>query len=148
MKEVFTMTVKQLSVFVENRPGRLSAITKLLGDANINIRAMSIADTKDFGILRLIVDDAEKALKILKDEGCSVTITNVLVLRITDRPGSLAQAMNALYKDNISVEYMYATFINTESNTACLVLRVDDNDKATVALYDSGYKLLSQNELG
>ena len=142
------MTVKQLSVFVENRPGRLSAITKLLGDANINIRAMSIADTKDFGILRLIVDDAEKALKVLKDEGCSVTITNVLVLRITDRPGSLAQAMNALYKDNISVEYMYAAFINTESNTACLVLRVDDNDQATVALYDSGYKLLSQNELG
>lgn len=142
------MTVKQLSVFVENRPGRLSAITRLLGDANINIRAMSIADTKDFGILRLIVDDAEKALKVLKDEGCSVTITNVLVLRIADRPGSLAQAMNALYKDNISVEYMYAAFINTESNTACLVLRVDDNDKATVALYDSGYKLLSQNELG
>ena len=69
-------------------------------------------------------------------------------LRITDRPGSLAQAMNALYKDNISVEYMYAAFINTESNTACLVLRVDDNDKATVALYDSGYKLLAQNELG
>ena len=134
------MTVKQLSVFVENRPGRLSAITKLLGDANINIRAMSIADTKDFGILRLIVDDADKALKVLKDEGCSVTITNVLVLRITDRPGSLAMAMAALY--------MYAAFINTESNTACLVLRVDDNDKATVALYDSGYKLLSQNELG
>ncbi|MBQ2581122.1 MAG: ACT domain-containing protein [Ruminococcus sp.] len=142
------MTVKQLSVFVENRPGRLSAITKLLGDANINIRAMSIADTKDFGILRLIVDDADKALKVLKDEGCSVTITNVLVLRITDRPGSLAEAMYALYKDNISVEYMYAAFINTESNTACLVLRVDDNDKATVALYDSGYKLLAQNELG
>ena len=142
------MTVKQLSVFVENRPGRLSAITKLLGDANINIRAMSIADTKDFGILRLIVDDADKALKVLKDEDCSVTITNVLVLRITDRPGSLAEAMNALYKDNISVEYMYAAFINTESNTACLVLRVDDNDKATVALYDSGYKLLAQNELG
>ena len=142
------MTVKQLSVFVENRPGRLSAITKLLGDANINIRAMSIADTKDFGILRLIVDDAEKALKVLKDEGCSVTITNVLVLRITDRPGGLAQAMNVLYKDNISVEYMYAAFINTESNTACLVLRVDDNDKATVTLYDAGYKLLAQNELG
>ena len=142
------MTVKQLSVFVENRPGRLSAITKLLGDANINIRAMSIADTKDFGILRLIVDDADKALKVLKDEGCSVTITNVLLICITDRPGSFAEAMNALYKDNISVEYMYAAFINTESNTACLVLRVDDNDKATVALYDSGYKLLAQNELG
>ena len=142
------MTVKQLSVFVENRPGRLSAITDLLGKANINIRAMSIADTKDFGILRLIVDDAEKALKVLKDEGCSVTITNVLVLRIEDRPGGLAQAMKALYKDNISVEYMYAAFINTESNTACLVLRVDDNDKAVTAFEEGGYKLLAQDELG
>ncbi|MBO5575312.1 MAG: ACT domain-containing protein [Ruminococcus sp.] len=141
------MTVKQLSVFVENRPGRLSAITKLLGDAGINIRAMSIADTKDFGILRLIADNAERALKVLKDESCSVTISNVLVLRITDRPGGLAEAMEVLYKDNISVEYMYAAFINTESNTACLVLRVDDNDKAITALEEKGYKLLSQNEL-
>lgn len=141
------MTVKQLSVFVENRPGRLSAVTKLLGDANINIRAMSIADTKDFGILRLIVDDAEKALETLKSQGCSVTITNVLLLSIDDRPGSLAKAMDTLYKDNISVEYMYAAFINNQSDTACLVLRVDNNDKASVALYDSGYKLLSQDEL-
>ncbi|WP_028505434.1 ACT domain-containing protein [Ruminococcus sp. FC2018] len=142
------MTVKQLSVFVENRPGRLSAITELLGNAGINIRAMSIADTKDFGILRLIVDNAEKSVKVLKDEGCSVTLSNVLVLRITDRPGGLAEAMKVLYSYNISVEYMYAAFINTESNTACLVLRVDDNDKAITALEEKGYKLLSQNELG
>ena len=141
------MTVKQLSVFVENRPGRLSAITELLGNAGINIRAMSIADTKDFGILRLIVDNAEKSVKVLKDEGCSVTLSNVLVLR-TDRPGGLAEAMKVLYSYNISVEYMYAAFINTESNTACLVLRVDDNDKAITALEEKGYKLLSQNELG
>ena len=140
--------VRQISVFIENKINSLGTVLGILKKNGINLRAMSIADTRDFGILRLIVDDAEKALKVLKDEGCSVTITNVLVLRITDRPGSLAQAMNALYKDNISVEYMYAAFINTESNTACLVLRVDDNDKATVALYDSGYKLLSQNELG
>lgn len=141
------MTVKQLSVFVENRPGRLSAITKLLGDANINIRAMSIADTKDFGILRLIVDDAEKALTVLKDEGCSVTITNVLVLSISDTPGSLAKAMETLYKDNISVEYMYAAFINSDSNTASLVLRVDNTDGACVALTEGGYKLLAHDEL-
>ena len=141
------MTVKQLSVFVENRPGRLSAITKLLGDANINIRAMSIADTKDFGILRLIVDNAEKALKVLKDEGCSVTITNVLVLRISDRPGSLAQAMNALYKDNISVEYMYAAFINRDKGMACLIIRVDNNDAAVTALTEAGIKLLSEQEI-
>ena len=142
------MTVKQLSVFVENRPGRLSAITELLGNAGINIRAMSIADTKDFGILRLIFDDAERSVSVLKKEGCSVTLSNVLVLRIADRPGGLAEAMKVLYGYNISVEYMYAAFINTENNTACLVLRVDDNDKAVTALEEKGYKLLSQDELG
>ncbi|WP_124097940.1 ACT domain-containing protein [Ruminococcus sp. Marseille-P6503] len=141
------MTVKQLSVFVENRPGRLSAITRLLGDNGINIRAMSIADTKDFGILRLIVNDADKALEILKNAGCSVTITNVLAIRISDRPGGLADAMDILYKDNISVEYMYAAFINEQDETAYLVLRVDSNDNAVTALNESGFHLLSQEEL-
>ena len=142
------MTVKQLSVFVENRPGRLSAITRLLGDNNINIRAMSIADTTDFGILRLIVNDADKALEILKEAGCSVTITNVLAIRISDRPGGLAEAMDTLYKDNISVEYMYAAFINEKEETAYLVLRVDSNDKAVTAFAEGGFHLLSQEELG
>lgn len=141
------MIVKQLSVFVENRAGRLSAITKLLGDASVNIRAMSIADTKDFGILRLIVSDTNKALEVLKEAGCSVTLTNVLAVKIDDKPGGMAKAMETLYKDNISVEYMYAAFINTEDNTAYLIVRVDNNDKATVALYDAGYKLLSEDEL-
>ncbi len=141
------MTVKQLSVFVENRPGRMSAMTRLLGDNGINIRAMSIADTKDFGILRLIVNDADKALEVLKEAGCSVTITNVLAIRIADRPGGLADAMDVLYKDNISVEYMYAAFINEQDETAYLVLRVDSNDKAITALKEGGFHLLSQDEL-
>lgn len=141
------MTVKQLSVFVENRAGRLSEVTRLLGDNDISIRAMSIADTKDFGILRLIVNDAEKALDVLKANGFSVAITNVLALKINDRPGGLADAMEALYKDNISVEYMYAAFINEEEDTASLVLRVNDNDKAVNALEESGFHLLTSSQL-
>lgn len=141
------MTVRQLSVFVENRAGRLSFITKLLGDAGINIRAISIADTKDFGIMRLIVSDTDKALQVLKDENCSVTVTNVLAVKIEDKPCGMARAMETLYKDNISVEYMYAAFINTTDNTAYLMLRVDNNDKAQYALNDNGYELLTEDIL-
>lgn len=141
------MTVKQLSVFVENRAGRLSAITRLLGNNGISIRAMSIADTKDFGILRLIVNDVDKALAVLKEAGCSVTSTNVLAIKIADKPGGLADAMDTLYKDNISVEYMYAAFINEEDESAYLILRVDNNDKAVTAFREGGFRLLSQDEL-
>ena len=141
------MTVKQLSVFVENRAGRLSAITRLLGDNGINIRAMSIADTKDFGILRLIVNDSEKAMNVLKESNFAVTCTNVLAIRIPDTPGGLASAMECLYKDNISVEYMYAAFITEEDNNAYLVLRVDKADAAVTALSENGYKLVSNEEL-
>jgi hypothetical protein len=141
------MTVKQLSVFCENRPGRLSGITRLLADNDINIRAMSIADTKDFGILRLIVDDFEKALKVLKDNDMAVTSTSVLCIRLADKPGGLADAMECLYKENISVEYMYAAFINKEAGSACLVLRVDNNEKAETALTEAGCKLLNEAEI-
>ncbi len=141
------MTVKQLSVFVENRAGRLSTITRLLGDAGVNIRAMSIADTKDFGILRLIVDDSEGALKVLKENSFAVTITNVMAINISDKPGGLADAMACLYKDNISVEYMYAAFINSTDGTAYLVLRVDKTDEAVTALTEGGFKLVSDDEL-
>lgn len=90
------MTVKQLSVFVENRAGRLSAVTRLLGDNDLSIKAMSIADTKDFGILRLIVSDSEKALEVLKNNGCSVTITNVLAIKIQNKPADLLMQGSAL----------------------------------------------------
>ena len=137
------MTVKQLSVFIENRPGRLSAVTKILGDNDVNIRAMSLADTKDFGILRLIVDDFEKAVS----EGFSVTTTQVLAVEINDRPGGLSEAMKALYNDNISVEYMYSAFINTKENTAYLILRVENVTAALEALSEAGFALISQQEL-
>lgn len=141
------MTVKQLSVFIENRPGRLSAVTKILGDNDVNIRAMSLADTKDFGILRLIVDDFEKAVSALKTEGFSVTTTQVLAVEINDRPDGLSEAMKALYNDNISVEYMYSAFINTKENTAYLILRVENVTAALEALSEAGFALISQQEL-
>ena len=141
------MTVRQLSVFVENRTGRLSAVTRLLGDNGISIRAMSIADTKDFGILRLIVNDVEKASHVLKNEGFLVTVTNVLALKISDKPGGLADAMEAFGEDSISVEYLYAAFVNEKDDTASLILRVNDNDVATKALEKKGFNLMSEDEL-
>lgn len=140
------MTVKQLSIFAENRPGRLSAITELLAKNNINIRAMSVADTKDFGILRLIVNDAEKAVKALRDGGCAVSVTNVLAIQLPDRPGGLAEAMKVLYENNVSVEYMYSAFVSEKSAEAYLILRADSNEAAEEA-FEGKYTLLTQEEL-
>lgn len=140
------MAVKQLSVFVENRPGRLSAVTRLFGDNGIDIRAMSIADTKDFGILRLIVNDPEKALELLKESDYPVTITNVIAIGVQDAPGGLAGAMETLYENNISLEYMYA-FVSKTENTAYVVFRVENNEKAAEALEEKGYKILTAEEI-
>lgn len=140
------MTIKQLSVFVENRPGRLSAITRLFGDNGIDIRAMSIADTKDFGILKLIVNDPDKALEVLKANDFSVTITNVIAIGIDDVPGGLAGAMETLYENNVSVEYMYA-FISKTENTAYVIFRVENNENAALALKEKGYKILTSEEI-
>lgn len=140
------MSVKQLSIFAENRPGRLSNITHYLAVNGINIRAMSVADTKDFGILRLIVNDADKAVNALREGGCAVTVTNVLAIRIPDRPGGLAAAMQVLYDNNVSVEYMYSAFVSEKNLEAYLILRADSNEAAEQA-FDGKYKLLSQEEL-
>ncbi|MBO5448641.1 MAG: ACT domain-containing protein [Ruminococcus sp.] len=141
------MTVKQLSVFVENRPGRLSAVTGMLGNAGINIRAISIADTKDFGIMRIIVSDAEKAAAVLKENNCLVTVSSVIAVEIDDKPCGMAKVMDTLYKDNISVEYMYAAFLNVSESTACLILRTDSSERAVEALTEAGYRLLSEEEM-
>ncbi|MBR6872714.1 MAG: ACT domain-containing protein [Ruminococcus sp.] len=140
------MSVKQLSIFAENRPGRLSNITHLLAVNGINIRAMSVADTKDFGILRLIVNDADKAVAALREGGCAVTVTNVLAIQIPDHPGGLAAAMQVLYDNNVSVEYMYSAFVSEKSAEAYLILRADSNERAEQA-FEGRYTLLSQEEL-
>lgn len=140
------MFIKQISIFVENKPGRLSAITKLLGQNDIDIRALSVADTKDFGILRLIVNKPDQACEALKKADCTVSITNVIAIGIKDDPGGLSEVMECLYGANISVEYMYA-FISKSENQAYVILRVNNNDKAVEALKENNFKILTSQEV-
>jgi len=140
------MMVKQISIFVENKPGRLSNITNILKENEIDIRALSIADTKDFGILRLIVNDPEKACCSLKGAECTVTITDVLAVGVSDKPGGLSEVMNTLFNNSISVEYMYA-FVSKSDDEAYVILRVADNEKAAEVLSSAGIKLLTSEEI-
>lgn len=133
------MLVKQISVFLENKSGRLAEVTRTLGDNNIDISALSIADTTDFGILRLIVDKPEKAEEVLKAEGFTVSSTSVIAIRVQDKPGGLAQALGVLDKENIDIEYMYA-FVSKTEDEALVILRVIENDRAIAALKDISLK--------
>lgn len=138
--------IKQISIFVENKPGRLKTMTNILKDNKIDIRALSIADTKDFGILRLIVNDPEKACSVLKNADCTVTITDVLAVGVEDSPGGLAKVMDTLYANKISVEYMYA-FVSKSENIAYVILRVADNKTAAEVLSNANIKLLTSQEI-
>lgn len=138
--------IKQISIFVENKPGRLKAMTNILKDNNIDIRALSIADTKDFGILRLIVNDPDKTCEVLKNAECTVTITEVLAVGLEDKPGGLAVVMDTLFENSISVEYMYAFFSKLDGQ-ASVILRVNDNQKAADVLTSNGIKLLTSEEI-
>lgn len=134
------MSIKQLSVFVENKPGKLLEIVKTLAEAEINIRAMSIADTKDFGILRLIVSDTEKAKEILSDD-CVVTVTEVIAVEMSDKAGALSNVLKAFGEAEINIEYMYAFTASTELG-AYVVIRVDDNCAAEKVLVQKGIATL------
>ena len=140
------MLIKQISIFVENKPGRLSEVTNLLGKNDINIRALSVSDTKDFGILRLIVNKPDKACEVLRGAGCTVSITNVIAICINDRPGGLAKAMDSLYAANISVEYMYA-FISKAEGQAYVILRVENNETAAEALKEKGFTVIKADDV-
>lgn len=133
------MTVKQISVFVENRKGRLAEITELLAKNNINIRALSIADTTNFGILRIIVDEPEQVEKILKAANITVSLTSVIMAGMPDRPGGLASMLRILSDADIAVEYMYA-FLSRENGQAYVVMRVDNEEKAVSLLSKNDYK--------
>ncbi len=134
-KEEFSVKVKQISVFLENKSGRLAQVTRVLGDNEINIRALSIADTTDFGILRLIVDKPEEANRILQAEGFMVSETSVIAVQVPDRPGGLADILAALGLAGINIEYLYA-FIGQSSDEAQVIFRVDDCDKAINVLQE------------
>ena len=140
------MVVKQLSVFIENKSGRLVQITEILGKNQIDIRAVSIADTTGFGILRLIVDDPDRAKMVLREAGFTVSITEVIAISIEDEPGGLSKALRVLSDAQISVEYMYA-FLSREDKTAYVIFRVEDNDEAVQALRKAGIVCLSSEDI-
>lgn len=140
------MKLKQISVFLENRKGRLAEVARVLGNASINIRALSLADTSDFGILRLIVNDVDAAAKVLKDNAYTVRETEVVAVEVDDRPGGLSQVLAALAKDDINVEYMYA-FVEKSQNKAVLVFRFEDVPAAVSALEAGNIRVLSSEEV-
>ena len=136
------MKIQQLSIFVENREGRLAQITEVLAAAQIDIRAISVADTSDFGILRLIVNDPGQAVKALKAAGMTVSLTDVIGVGINDRPGEFSKAMRILADHHITVEYMYA-FISRDKGKAFVIIRLDNGQKAAEALHANGFEILS-----
>ncbi|MBP5467545.1 MAG: ACT domain-containing protein [Clostridia bacterium] len=133
------MKIRQLTVFVENKVGYLSEITELFAKNNIDMKALSIADTKDFGILRLIVSDPEKALKALKDYGLLGTITEVIGVEIPNSAGELSKALSVLAKKGVNVEYLYA-FLSGTIGSAFVVIKATDNLAAETVLKDAGFK--------
>jgi len=137
------MKVQQISIFLENKSGRLSEVTRILGDNGINIRALSLADTTDFGILRLIVNDTEKASAVLKKNGFTVGKTDVIAVEVEDTPGGLARILEILNKESINVEYMYA-FVERSRDNAVIIFRFDDQfiDRAIKLLKDADITVL------
>ena len=140
------MSIKQLTVFVENKQGTVVSITDILSKNNINIRALSIAETEDFGILRLIVNDVNAAEKMLTEAGYLIKITDVVGVKIGDAPGKLTEALKILDENKINLEYLYAFMARTERH-AYVVLRVEDNDLAMKALTTSGFHIITEADV-
>lgn len=140
------MTISQLSIFVENKAGTVEKITRSIADAGVSIRALSVADTQEFGILRLIVSDVEKAKEALHNNDCVVSITKVIGVQIPDVPGGLSDVLKLVSDKGINVEYLYA-FITIARKHAYVVLRVEDNEKAAKILTEAGIKLVTQEDV-
>ena len=140
------MTLKQLPVFVENKQGTVVSVTDTLAAHNINIRALSIAETEGFGILRLIVNDEEAAERVLGEEGYLIKVTDVVGVKIGDAPGKLSGALRVLNEANINVEYLYAFMARTERH-AYVVLRVENNAQAEAALEAAGYHIITDADV-
>ncbi|MBQ9806172.1 MAG: ACT domain-containing protein [Clostridia bacterium] len=136
------MAIQQITVFVENKQGALVSITKTLANHNVNLRALSIAETQDFGILRLIVNDEKTAEETLSKEGYLIKVTDVVGVKIGDEPGKLTEALDVLDRAGINMEYLYAFMARTQKH-AYVVLRVEDNAAAEAALTAAGFKLVT-----
>lgn len=138
--------VRQISVFLDNKPNQLTGVMKLLKNHTINIRALSIADTKDFGILRMIVDDTEKAVDTLREASYAVAETEIVAITIPDTPGQLSRVLDILGEQNVNIEYLYA-FLGKSDRSVSFVIRVDDNDAAYAALENGGIIRLTSNDI-
>lgn len=140
------MKLTQISVFLENKEGRLFDICSLLGENGINIRALNIAETSDYGILRMVVDKPDEALQALKQQQIVATLTDVVGVEVEDRPGGLVEVLKVLRQNNLNVEYMYG-FFEKLTDCALLVFRFDDTERATKILQDSGINIISSEAL-
>ncbi len=140
------MKVEQISIFLENKPGSLEHVTKILKDSDINIRTLSLADTSDFGILRLIVNDVDKTKKILKENGFTVSRTAVVAVEVPDRPGGLHSIMEVVAKQNINVDYLYA-FVEKSGQNAVIIFRFSDPDGAIDILQKNNFTVISGEKL-
>ncbi len=138
--------IRQISVFVENKKGRLAKITDVLGQAGIDLIALSIADTTNFGIMRCIVSDPEKALDVLKQSGLTASMTEVIVAEVDDRPGGLAGILRLLDSAGISVEYLYS-FVRTPNQNALILFRVEDITSAVAVMRENGVRLLEEKDI-
>lgn len=140
------MAIKQLSIFVENREGTLVTVTDAIAKAGVDIRAMSVADTNDFGIFRLIVTDIAKAKQALDDANAFVSVTEVVAVALEDKPGALAKVVKILADHNINIEYMYA-FITVSKQFAYVVLRVENNAETEAILQENGIALVTEEDM-
>lgn len=140
------MAIRQLSVFAENRPGALKEVLNLLAEKHIYIHSMVISESKDFGIIRLIVDDTDKAAQSLRSDEYIITITDVIALQIPDTPGGLTKIISTLSEKEVNLQYMYG-FTTSAGEAACIVIRVDDNEHTEVLLKEIGVTLISENDL-
>jgi hypothetical protein len=141
------MKIRQISVFIENKVGRIMEITEVLGQNGVNIRALSLADTSDFGILRMIVNDIGKAMAVLKDKGFIVKESFVVAVEVPDRPGGLAAVLKLLSEKGVNVEYMYA-FFEQPQNKALLIFRFENPDEAVRILQENGLNVAGEEILG
>ena len=140
------MRAEQISIFLENKAGRLAEVTSILAEADVNIRALAIADTSDFGVLRLIVNDNQRAVEALRNRGFTVGKTDVVAVEVEDRPGGLYRILDLLYKAKINVEYMYA-FVTQSGSNAIMIFRFDNIEEAVKLLKENNVTVINGSEV-
>lgn len=140
------VAIKQISIFVENKPGRMARVAKTLSDVGVNIRALTIAEAGDFGVIRMVVDDTEKGYRVLRENGLTVSETDVLAVELKDVPGGLYEIAKTLGDHTINMDYAYA-FVTAKSERAMLILRVDDIKRATQVLQEAGVRIATREEI-